>query len=313
MAAVQLILVIFIIVIGMYIFGIGTDFLDDIGKQADALIRKQNEVPDATYQDRGNFAKNTGTRVCDLDITFHATAWNYDPTKTLNAVEWVFGNINIFHGKITGDILPPLLVVPFTGILTPVLGITSNGHLAGNTDIFDYQWYCTGATGEVSLKESDTPPSSTTGGSTGQTEICRTGARGEKVCVTASFLDLFRWNLEKNTREGIDQLALLGFQDRTDRETITVNFFGKSLTGGKDLVSPSQANKGTNANPFTKQTQLPRDVEFPVDYQITVFLKDVTEDNYLITFWDEDYEQNGKPVGHRFTVKDICKPGLETC
>ena len=239
-----------------YIFGVGTDALDDVFASLDDRKAMQEESPDPEFEERGNFATNTGTRVCDLRITFFATAHSFDPT-TPDPLEGLFGNLNIFHGGITafGD--------PF---FRP---------LAGNQNIFDYQWFCQGPT---------TTP-----------------------------LELLSWNLQKNTIGGLEQLSLLALGQVTDRERIEVNFFGTAIGTGKELVSPSQPSKGSNSNPFTKAINLPRGVEFPVDYSIQVYLENVTEDNYIITFWDNQWEQNGESPGHRFSPKDVCKPGLTSC
>jgi len=303
----QLILILGIIVVGLYVFGIGTDFLDDIITSFDEKIAKQGETVDPTFTERVNLAKDTNTRVCDLQITFHASAYGFSPL-TPDPLEGLFGDINLFHGDIAafGDFL-----------FRP---------LAGNPNIFEYQWFCTGGTSSTSTTtesgtktiigktifgetiEISVPEDSF---STGGDEVCV--VKGEElICSQLSFLGLLSWNLAKNQREGLEQLSVFG-QSTTDRETIRINFFGKSLTTGKDLGSPQQEGKGTDANPFTKSIMLPRGVDFPVDYSISFTLTDVTEDNYVITFWDNEFLQNGESPGHRFSPKDVCKPGLQRC
>ena len=54
--------------------------------------------------------------------------------------------------------------------------------------------------------------------------------------------------------------------------------------------------------------QLPQGADFPFSYVIETTLKDVTEDDYSIFFWDDKYQQNTEPVGHMFEVA-VCKPG----
>lgn len=303
----QLILILGIIIVGLYVFGVGTDFIDDIITSFDERIAKQGETTDPTFQERVNLAKDTNTRVCDLQITFHASAYGGNQL-TPDPFEAIFSDtINIYHGDIVafGD--------PF---FRP---------LAGNPNIFEYQWFCTGGTssGPVTTEsgtktiigktlfgetfEISVPEDSI---STGGDEVCV--ARGEEIiCSQLSFLGLLSWNLGNNLRDGGEQLSVLN--PETDRETIRINFFGKSLTSGKDLGSALQEDKGTDANPFTKSIMLPRGVDFPVDYAIVFLLKDVTEDNYVITFWDNELPQNGESPGHRFSPKDVCKPGLQRC
>jgi len=306
---VQLIVILIILGLGIYIISSGTDFFSDILTSAEDRIAKQNETPDPDFLERVNLAKDTGTRVCDLRITFFATAYSFDPT-TPDPLEGLFGDINIFHGEITG--------AGFFG-----------GSLAGNTNIFDYQWLCEGKVVVTETQVAGTTTTTTSGGfisttstsdpplvgegSTGDSEICVTKARGTVVCTALSFLDLLSWNLQKNTISGLEELSLLALGQVTDRELIVINFFGTSINSGKALGSPSQPNKGTDSNPFTKSTNLSRGIDFPVDYSIEVTLEDVTEDDYVITFWDNKFPQNGERVGHKFSPKDLCKPGLTSC
>lgn len=288
-----------------YVFGVGTDFVDDLITSFDEKVAKQGETPDPDFVERVNLAKDTGTRVCDLKITFYATAYNFNP---LQAFSELFGDINIFHGDIRAGVLQQSIV--------------------GNTNIFDYTWMCEGevVVAETQVAGVTTPPAPSTSttsepdviplvgeGSTGGSEICVTKARGTVVCTALSFLDLLSWNLQKNTIPVLEELSLLALGQVTDRERIQINFFGTSINTGKELGSPSQPNKGTNSNPFTKSTTLSRGIDFPIDYAIEVTLVDVTEDDYVITFWDDEFPQNGERVGHRFSPKDLCKPGLSSC
>jgi hypothetical protein len=305
---VQIVVILIIVVMIAYVFGVGTDFVDDLITSVDDRLAKQGETPDPDFVERVNLAKDTGTRVCDLKITFFATAYNFDPTS-FDPLEGIFGDINIFHGDIKGA------------------GDVFQRPLAGNTNIFDYQWMCEGKVVVAETQVAGTTTTSTSGstttttsdpplvgeGSTGDSEICVTKARGTVVCTALSFLDLLSWNLQKNTVAGLEQLSLLAIGQVTDRERVEVNFFGTSINTGKALGSPSQPSKGTNSNPFTKSDNLPRGVDFPVDYVIELTLVDVTEDDYVITFWDNEFPQNGKPPGHRFSPKDLCKPGSTSC
>ena len=283
----QLIFGIIIIVIGMYVFGVGTDFLDDIVSTVDRQLAKQNEVPSVSLQKSGNFAKETNTRVCDLNITFYGTMNDYDyySIDLVNILEQRF----IYHGDesfLGGDFQP--------------------FYPAGDRRVFDYQWYCTGPAITQEQEES-----AGRGGCTTAINPLPPFERIEVCGLTA--LDLLSWNLNKNTKGGIDELSLLalGFS-KTAKERIQVNFVGKSLTNSDKYLFTPANSKGTDENPFTKSIDLPSGADFPYDYRISITLSDVTEDNYLIEFWDKDYVQNSEPVGHIFSKK-LCKPGLNSC
>ncbi len=288
----QAVVVILVIVMGMYIFGVGTDFLDDLVSSADELLAKQNEVPSVPLSRSGNFAKDTGTRVCDLQVTFYGTMTDYnpfslDPVEILNLKEQRW----IWHGGIREE---QRIFFVETGI--------EGRPIATDERTFTYQWYCTGP--------SITPAQEASAGRYG----CITGVSPERIEICdLTLLDLLSWNLNKNTKAGLEQLSLLFLGgETTDKETVRVNYVGKSLTNSdKKLFTPANA-KGTEENPFTSSIRLPAGADFPYGYRIETTLSDVTEDNYLLEFWDEDYVQNNKAVGHIFDGK-ICKPGLNSC
>lgn len=307
----QLLLILGIIIVGAYIFGVGTDFLDDVFADVEAALQKQKDVPDQEDSERANFAEDRNTRVCDLTLTWFATMVDFDPTVILdiNLTEERF----ILHGAEVRNVFGEFSTF--------------------NSKTYDYSWKCDG---EVILDPTDTnldptkfqPPTTTTvttstgemvvmesagsEGSTGSSEVCRTGARGIIVCEPLTFFQRLAWNLSVNTQEGLDELALLAFgASETAGELIIVNFVGFSKTQGatdKQLFSPELPGKGTFDQPFTKSKKLGEGADFPVSYTIQTTLKDVTEDDYSIFFWDDKYKQNGEPVGHMFEIA-VCKPG----
>jgi hypothetical protein len=284
----QAILIIAIIIIGAYIFGIGTDFFDDVLGSIDEKIAKQNEVPDPETFENANLAKDRGTRICDLQMTWYGAMWETDP--------FGFDPIGLFEQRYV-----------FIGSITHPI---SQLQPAQDVRTFTYQWTCVGET--TTTTDEVIPVMST---STGGSEICRTGARGSQVCVSLSFLDLFGHNLQKNTQDGIEQLSLLALGgSETDRETIRIKFIGRSLSdNGKFLQSPDLPTLGTPNNPITKSVTLSRGDPFPRAFSIgPINLSDVTEDNYVIEYWIDEYRLNAKAPGAIFT-KDLCKPGLETC
>jgi len=312
----QIIALLVIIVVGAYVFGIGTDFFDDIFADIEAKAAAQeNKATDLETFENANLASQTGTRVCDLNIVFFGTIWEIDP--------FGFDPFNFAESRFVyiGDITHPF----------------SQLQPAQDTRTLRADWLCVGekteeqkqaeaSTSSTSTSMATITPSTTTttppttaqplvaAGSTGGGEICVTKARGTVVCTTLSFLDLFGWNLNKNTIDGLEELSLLAFgASLTDRETITIQFIGRSLTNqGKFLQSP-ELDKGTPGNPFTKSVTLPRGSQFPFAFQTPILnLDDVTEDNYLIEYWIEDFRLNAKAPGTIFNI-DLCKPGLTNC
>jgi len=306
----QIILILIVIVVGAYVLGIGTDFLDDIATNIDEKLAKQSEVPSATdeeiFENTANLAKDRGTRVCDLWIDYFVTMTNLNPTGI--EIANFAGDRWLWIGEDFREFGP------------------FSDFIAGNTAIFEYGWLCesevTTTTTSTSTSSSTTPPSSTTTssplvaeGSTGQGEICRIAARGTQVCETLSFLSLLGWNLEKNTAQGIEQLSLLAFGfDESEREVIRVNFIGESKTDDrKRLYAPEVPTLGTIDKPFTDSFRLGVGEDFPIDVVVgRIYLDDVTEDNYLMEFWYDSFPVNNKNVGKHF-FKDLCKPGLSDC
>lgn len=311
----QIILILIVVVVGAYVLGIGSDFFDDLFASFDAKVKKQAEVDDPKTVDplegtdrgsifaRANLAQDTGSRICDLEITFVGSMSDI-PVGTPGfeaGIEGILGFERfLYHG---GD---------FGGVLS-------------DKRIFTYDWYCIGAVddtggGEINSAGVDT-----------NTEIC--GLSGvvstnilfggepeeEIVCFDPTAFDIFRWNLAKNTLDAVEQLSLLstfaigGFgTDESDNENVAVNFFGKSKSTGKLLYSPDDSFKGDEDSPFTKSKTIGIGAQFPVDYRVTVYLTDVTEDNYTIEHWYDTWRTNNENVGHIFK-KNICKPGLSVC
>jgi len=329
----QLILILGIIIVGAYIFGIGTDFFDDVLTSFEARAAKQAAVPEQSPEDRPiNIAteRGEGYRVCDLNLTFFATMTDFDATQLIDInlseerfiwhgaqVRNIFGNIGLsFLESIDVQSLKTLERVTST-IQGPQQTSTQFD------DVYDYSWKCEGL---IDFFPNDPnadpnkflPPSEETSVSTGEDEICVT--RGDEIiCSSLSFFNNLGWNLAKNHADALESasLSLLSFgASETDNEIIIVNFVGQSRTSNinrpseipNDLYSPKIPNKGTFDQPFTKVKQLPKGADFPYDYRIDLVLEDVTEDDYLITFWDANYKQNGEAVGHMFEFV-VCRPG----
>lgn len=324
----QLILIIGILIVGVYVLGIGTDFLDDVATQFEARAAKQAAVPDQEDQDRPlNIAleRGEGFRVCDLTLTFFATMTDFDATQLIdiNLTEERF----IWHGAQVRNIFGNvgLSFLEGTGLKTLERVTSTTQPQQTSTqfdDVYDYSWKCEGLADFFPSDPNQDPtkflpPSDEESVSTGGDEVCVT--RGDEIiCSQLTFLNLLSWNLAKNHADAFESLSLLSFgASETDGEIIIVNFVGKSRSTGplfgdavaNDLYSPKLPGKGTFDQPFTKVKVLPKGADFPYDYRIDLTLEDVTEDDYLITFWDAKYKQNGEAVGHMFDIA-VCRPGV---
>jgi len=310
----QVILILVVVVVGAYVLGIGTDFFDDLFTSFDQKLKKQAEVPEPTTlapkegTERGsvfaraNLAEDTGSRICDLEITFVGTITDI-PVGTPGVEAGIEGIIGLSRFLYHGD--------------------TFFGDIPNDTRIFDYRWYCIGAVDD----------SGEAVGIDTNTEIC--GLSGvvstffsqeeeEIICFIPTAFDIFSWNIAKNTLDGVEQLSLLSiipesFSDigafgftKSDNEIVAVNFIGKSKTNGKLLYTPEESNKGDEDTPFTKSRSIGSGAQFPIDYRLTVYLVDVTEDNYTIEHWYDEFRTNNENVGNIFK-KNLCKPNLKVC
>jgi len=309
----QLIIVLVVVIFALYILSSGTDFLKDIAASFEEREKTQAEVKgEGTMVSevfaKANLAKDVpGARICDLEIIFVGVL------NDLVVGPSIAGGLEGFLGVgeqrfiYQGETLDPFLP-----------------DLPSNENIFEYSWMCQGTAAPITT--TTTAPSTTTTtttttapepvpivgeGSTGGGEICRTAARGIQVCTTLSIFNLLSWNLAKNNEAAFEQLSLLalGVSD-VSGEVVRVNFIGSSVTRPAfNLYSPDFPSLGIEESPFTKSATFDEGSNFPIQYRIKLILVDVTEDNYNIEFWFDDYLVNNKPVGTFFT-KAICKPSV---
>jgi len=309
----QIIIVLVIIVLGLYVIGVGTDFLSDISASFAEKAKKQAEVQGegTTVTEvfaKANLAKDTGTRVCDLEIIFVGDLVDFETGLFLIGQGGISGFLGFERFIYFGEPFDPILA----------------SNIPGDRDIFEYTWFCdtpvsttattTSATTVGTSGSTTSEPVPLVGeGSTGGGEICRTGARGIQICETLSIFQLLSWNLIKNTGAGIEQLQLSLLEQKSDEEIVRVNFIGPSKTRQNfNLYAPDFADLGIEENPFTKSFQLGTDENFPVSYRIKLNLDDVTEDDYRIEFWYDTFPANNEPVGTHF-FKDLCRPGSSNC
>lgn len=155
-----------------------------------------------------------------------------------------------------------------------------------NENIIEYQWFC---------QDQNTQPLSLLSWNLGKNLAFLTPPTSNTLTPN-SILDL-------------EQLVLFG--QKSDGETVRIKFIGESKTTGKSLFTPTNSKVQ-----FQGSQRLPIDGDFPQALEITIYLEDVTEDDYRIRFWS-DTERIGisgasKALGERF-MKDICVPGKSTC
>ena len=120
---------------------------------------------------------------------------------------------------------------------------------------------------------------------------------------TATAMELFSFNLQKNFKDVPD--FILG-TSKTDAEVVRMKFEGFSINTEKQLFDK------TGKLQFQGSKMLPIGADFPIEFRVPIFLEDVTEDDYIIRWWNEDYSVNGKDTGTRFNYK-LCMPSKSSC
>lgn len=148
---------------------------------------------------------------------------------------------------------------------------------AFNTNVLEYQWYCT-----------DPGPEQ------------------------ASLLDLLSFHAEANANSLGGKLATGNIFETDTELNLRFLFTGDSINTGKKLVASKTPNGVVDQLEFSDKVVIPNGTPFPLAYGVPVYLYDVTEDDYRIKFWNQDFTHNDKPVGFKFDHK-ICKPGTSSC
>ncbi len=235
------IVVIIGLVLVLSILGIGADFFADIQASFKEKQEQQNDQAPAEIMNVGNFAKDTGTRVCNLRVDFVGLVSTTDA----------------YGFNILGDDI--FIYMGDPGIIAEVFG-----QLTQDKSIINYQWFCVGKPQTASL--------------------------------------LF-WNYQKN-------IEPLSFLDTFDGEIVRMKFEAFSKETGKNMFDK------TGKIQFQAKQILPFGDTGTTTLNISIFLEDVTEDNYNLRFWS-DTSRIGlggatKDLGHRFSY-DLCKPSLTSC
>lgn len=263
---IQVILLLVLIIFVAYSFGVGGEVFEDIAADVREDKTKQKDVADPAIIEVGNFASDTGTRVCDLQIKFYGSMSANDP---FGIDPFNFGEERwLWHGDIENTAIPGIL----------------GFKLSSDTRIVSYEWFCPN--------------------------------------VNVSAASIF-WNIRQNTLslfpetgegrelsllgdvvEGVGDITGLANQ-KTGGEVIRMFFQAESLKTGKLMLDKNAF--GLDNKPFQASVTLPVGSTFTYDYVISTRLQDVTEDDYELIFWSQDYEMNKEEPGHRFTYF-LCSP-----
>jgi len=112
------------------------------------------------------------------------------------------------------------------------------------------------------------------------------------------------WNFQKLS------LSSLSFLDEFDGEVVRMKFEATSKDSGKNLFDT------TGKVQFQAKQILPFGSTGTTNLDVTIFLEDVTEDDYDVRFWS-DTSRVGvggptKDFGHKFSF-DLCVPGKDRC
>ena len=267
----QVILILVVIIFIAYSFGVGGEIIDDVVADVRENVVKQKDVADPAIIDVANFAADTGTRICDLSLKFYGTMTPVDPNSfdpfNFGEERW------IWHGDIKAD----LDFIDF-------LNIGGDGWV-GDRRIVTYEWLCptvnvSAASIFWNLRENALELFGGTG------------------TFTPQKLDL------GNVINGIAELTNLD-QPETSGEVVRYFFQAESLNTGKLMIDKN--GFGLDNKPFQSNEKLPNGADFPYDYIINIRLQDVTEDDYLLKFWSNDYEMNAQNAGFRFEYY-LCSP-----
>jgi len=273
---IQVILILVVIIFIAYSLGVGGEIIDDAVASVRENVVKQKDVVDPAIFEVANFAADTGTRICDLELKFYGAMTPYNPS-TLENVPLIFTDeIWIWHGTINSDI----------DIFADLFGLT----IADDTRIVTYEWFC--PTVNVSA--------ASIFWNLRQNILELFPDRG-----SVSELNLAGLDILSSVTEGFAAIATQTLDAKTDGEVIRLFFQAESLNTGKLMIDKNAF--GLDNKPFQAAVKLPFGSATPYNYIIKIRLQDVTEDSYELQFWSNNLVQNNKNVGFVFTY-DICSP-----
>jgi hypothetical protein len=273
----QLILGLILVIIILSSVGIGGEIFDDIAADVREDKAKQKDVIDPAIINIGNFASDTGTRICDLELTFYGTVTPYNPITLENIpLRNDEDALWLWHGDVQNTL--------------DVFALLFGNTIADDTRIVTYEWFCSNV--NVSA--------ASVFWNLRQNTLELFGNAGNSQ-VNPSTLSLI-----SNIQEGVETILGPSEFAETGGETIRLFFQAESLNNNGKLMI-DKFGFGPDNKPFQASQTLPVSSPFPYNYVISLRLQDVTEDDYLLSFWSDDYEQNNKQTGFRFTYF-ICSP-----
>lgn len=232
----------FLLIVGIIAYSMFGDAFDNFITALDERVAEQKDQADPSVQDVGNFADDTGTRVCNLKVEFVGSAEGIPLSD----------DIRIFQGS------------GFIGIFPPT----------HDTSIIKYRWFCSDA-----------------------------GVN------QASFLDMFSFVAQDKLSNLGEELNLSATKTQIE---VRFHFTATSLTNGNRMIASQTSDGNVNLLQFSDKQILGANLSFPITVNVPVFLYKVTEDDYNIQFWNEEFKINDKPVGHRFSY-NLCVPDKTSC
>ncbi len=254
MAIVLAIILVASIILILSIMGIGGSFFDKLNASIEDRIRVQNAQADPDIKNTGNFAIDTGTRVCDLRLDFVGSV-------SANSLV-VTGGISLWQGSFAFDF------------------ITGDLH---NINVVEYKWLCP----QIGLT---------------QTNWFELMENSWLSYVGNPPIQTFASLEQQNILDGLidDDIRIWWF------------FEGTSNNNGKNLIARSEDKLSSplHDGAFSNFQVIRAGTISPSEFKVTVWLYDLTEDDYSIEFWNPDFPVNNKRVNHHFFI-DICKPGTE--
>lgn len=253
------------------VLGIGGAFWDSVITTAEEKLKRQNDDNTATndpdVSTTGTFAKDTGTRVCNLNIKFVGTVDG----------NLLSDDINLFHGDYQYTVNSDVWV-QLNSEIDQITGTTGNEFF--NTNVVEYLWVCT---------------------DDNKTDL-----------ANASWIDLalFNWSARIGN-PAISDLGVtkLSLEEITGGEkTVRYNFYAEKLDDRSKRLSAKTLESSTEVKTDFQARQILADgTKLPANYNVNQWLYDVTEYDYMLTFWSDEWLVNDKRVNQEFQYK-ICRP-----
>jgi len=235
----------FLGIVGIIAYSMFSDAFADFQKEIEDRIKDQNDQVPPEVDDVGNFAEDTGTRVCNLKIEFVGSISGQSFSD----------DIKIWHGSQSA----------FGGLITE----------KHDSNVINYRWWCQDA-----------------------------------GFNQATLLDMLNFVAQDKLNDL--QLSLANLLRTTEDIELRFWLTGESKNTGNRLVGSKTPDGTVNLLKFSDKETIPEGIDFPIDYGVPVYLYKVTEDDYTISWWNEEYISNDRNVNHKFSYT-LCKPANFPC